>query len=81
MNILKESRIQSGLTQAQLATKSGLSQAYINELEKGKKINPSISVLSRLAQALGVPLSQLLKDEFKTDITPTQPDEVISSLG
>jgi hypothetical protein len=32
---------------------------YINELETGKKINPTIQILEKLAKALGVSIAEL----------------------
>jgi transcriptional regulator with XRE-family HTH domain len=75
MNKLRESRISQRITQAQLASLTGLSQAYINELEKGKKRNPTIAVLSRLGCALGIPLSQLLKNECRAGTSAKIPED------
>lgn len=58
--VLKQLREAADLTQAQLARKAGVGQAYIAHLEAGKKQNPSLAVLQRLAKALGVPLTALL---------------------
>lgn len=58
-------RTQKSLTQAKLAQKCGLSQAYINELENGRKTNPSVEVLKRLADALDVPVSVLFYESEK----------------
>ena len=44
-------RIREGLTQDELAEKSGISQADISRLEKGTR-NPSIALLKRLAEAM-----------------------------
>lgn len=44
-------RIREGLTQVELAEKSGISQADISRLEKGTR-NPSIALLKRLAEAM-----------------------------
>ena len=63
MNKIKEARLKRRLTQKQLSEKSGLSQAYINELENRRKINPSIIVLDKLAAGLGVSLTEILEDE------------------
>ncbi len=63
MKRLKAVRLQQGLTQQQLSIRSGLSQAYINELENGRKINPSIIVLDKLAAGLKVSVTELLEDE------------------
>ena len=63
MNKIKAARLKKNLTQKQLSERTGLSQAYINELENGKKVNPSIIVLDKLAAALGVCLTEILEDE------------------
>lgn len=49
-----------GLTQVELSRLSGVAQTIISELEKGENINPTWSVLSRIAQVLGVRPDQLL---------------------
>ena len=42
----------AGLTQEQLAGRSGLSQQYLSDLERGK-LNPTVLTLYELAEALG----------------------------
>lgn len=46
-------RHERGLTQEQVAERSGLSQQYLSDLERGRR-NPTIITLYELAQALGV---------------------------
>lgn len=46
-------RLERGLTQEQLAERSGFAQQYISDLERGKR-NPTIVSIYELAQALGV---------------------------
>ena len=46
-------RSASGLTQEQFAEKSGFTQQYISDLERGRR-NPTVLSLFQLAQALGV---------------------------
>lgn len=46
-------RAQRGLTQEQVAEKSGFSQQYISGLEQGRR-NPTVVTLFELAHALGV---------------------------
>jgi len=58
--MLKGIRETQGLTQVQLAGKAKVTQAYIAQLESGDKKNPSLDILKRLAQALGVPVTELL---------------------
>jgi putative transcriptional regulator len=60
-NKIKILRKKKKLTQKGLAQKTGLSQAYINELENGKKTNPTYEVLQKIAQALEVPISDILE--------------------
>ena len=55
-NAILAARAQAGLSQIQLAAKSGIDQADISKIERGLA-NPSISTLERLAQALGGSLS------------------------
>jgi transcriptional regulator with XRE-family HTH domain len=54
-------REKKGLTQDELARRVGVTKAYISLLESGTRTNPSLDVLRRLAKALGVPLTKLLK--------------------
>lgn len=53
-------RKRQGLTQEQVAERSGFSQQYLSGLERGKR-NPTIVSLYELAQALGVPYLELLR--------------------
>ena len=48
-----DARKASGLTQKQLAEKSGIAQADISRLERGNA-NPSLRTLRRLAQGMGM---------------------------
>jgi HTH-type transcriptional regulator, competence development regulator len=49
------------MTQAELARKAELTEAYVSQLLQGKRKNPSLAVLKRLAKALGVPVTDLLQ--------------------
>jgi XRE family transcriptional regulator, master regulator for biofilm formation len=59
--MLKTLREEKGLSQRDLADKAKVTGAYVAMLETGKKKNPSIAVLQRLAKALGVPVTELLE--------------------
>lgn len=50
---LRRIRLKAGLTQEELAVKSGYSQQYLSGLEKGLR-NPTIITIFELAVALGV---------------------------
>lgn len=47
-------RNQQGLTLQQVSERSDLAIGYISQLEKGAKVNPTLSALERLAEALHV---------------------------
>ena len=53
-------REQRGLTQEALADLSGLHPTYISGIERGKR-NVSLANIRRLATALGVSLSELVR--------------------
>jgi transcriptional regulator with XRE-family HTH domain len=56
---VREARLAAGMTQEELAERSGFSQQYISGLERGKR-NPTIVSVYELAQALGVRHEQLV---------------------
>ena len=49
------------LTQVELAAQAHLSQGYLAALEGGRKANPSLETLKKLAKALHVPVTELLE--------------------
>ena len=57
-----EGRGEAGLTQEQLAERSGFSQQYISKLEKGER-NPTVVTLYELAQGLGVSHVELVRED------------------
>ncbi len=62
---IKQLRTQKGLTLEQLAKRIGCSKSYISQLEKGVTA-PSVSMLAKLAEALGFPVS----DFFLSPVAP-----------
>lgn len=59
---MRRLRENSGLTQEELALKSGLSQGYVNQLESGKRRYTQKS-LELIANALSVPVRELFREE------------------
>ena len=57
--VLREARLAADLTQEALSFKAGLDRTYISQLENDHK-SPTLDVLFRLSEALGVPASQLI---------------------
>jgi transcriptional regulator with XRE-family HTH domain len=58
---LRECRSASGLTQAEMAAKSGLHRTFIGSVERGER-NLSILNLRELARVLRTPIAALLND-------------------
>jgi transcriptional regulator with XRE-family HTH domain len=62
---VRYAREQLGLTTQLLASKAGISQPYISEIENGNK-NPSAKTIMKLAAALNVPGEFLLRNDVRT---------------
>ena len=59
---LRELRMAAGLTQAELARRTGIHRPNIARVEAGRH-TPSLDTLSRLATAIGVPTTRVLSGE------------------
>lgn len=59
MNV-KRLRAQRGLTQAELAKKTKVTQAFIAQLETGVEDNPTLDTVRRLAKALNTTVGKLV---------------------
>ena len=59
---IRRLRLKAGLTQEELALKSGLSQGYINQIESGKR-NFTQKSLELVADALSVSIVELFREE------------------
>ena len=55
---VRELRRIKGLSQEELAFKSGVHRTYLGSIERGER-NPSLKNIAAIAKALGVTLSQL----------------------
>lgn len=58
---LRDLRKAAGLTQEQLAMKAGLERAYVSSAETGRR-NATLTTLYQLASALGIDVSDLVRD-------------------
>jgi transcriptional regulator with XRE-family HTH domain len=50
---IRSLREAQGLSRAELARRTGLSQIYLRKLEAGDKTSPTLPVLTKIAKALG----------------------------
>ena len=62
---LKQLRKEKKISQKELAELSGLSISYIQQIESGKKNNPSLEALTAIAKVLDTPMYHLLDDSMK----------------
>ncbi|CAA9452388.1 MAG: Transcriptional regulator, Xre-family with cupin domain, partial [uncultured Rubrobacteraceae bacterium] len=60
-------RRERGLTLEELAGRSGVSRAMISKLERGEK-NPTLVVAAKVAEGLGITLSQLMGIEERREV-------------
>src|SRR4051812_21714336 len=64
---MKDLRRERGLTLEELAEYSGVSRAMISKVERGEK-NPTLVVAAKVAEGLGVTLSELLGVEERREV-------------
>jgi len=57
---LKKLRLKKNMSQVDLATALNVDRAYISNIENGR-MNPTLSTLEKIAGALGVSTSELVK--------------------
>src|ERR1700730_18705510 len=55
-------RLQKGLSQGDIEKKTGLLRCYLSRLENGHAV-PSLDTLSKIAQALDLPISQFFAED------------------
>jgi transcriptional regulator with XRE-family HTH domain len=59
---IRTQRLQKGLSQGDIEKKTGLLRCYLSRVENGHTV-PSLDTLSKIAQALDLPISQFFADE------------------
>ncbi len=58
---IRELRIEKGLTQEKLAELADVDPKTVIQIEGGKRKNPTLNTLSKMADIFGVSLDKLLK--------------------
>ena len=59
--IIRAHRLQRGLSQGDIEKKTGLLRCYLSRVENGHSV-PSLDTLSKIAQALDLPIAQFFAD-------------------
>lgn len=57
---LQRLRRERGLSQEELAHRANIHQTYLSGVEQGER-NPSVNVLQRVAEALGIDIGELVR--------------------
>ena len=74
---LREARLRSGYVIDDIAAMSGMSRAYISQVETGKA-SPSLQTVEKLADALKIPMATLfVDDDFGVRVTRSSERQVI----
>lgn len=66
---IKHIRLEKGVSQSELSSKTGISVSYLNEIEKGKK-HPKPSKIAALADALGVSYDDVVSLKLTNKLAP-----------
>lgn len=61
---VREKRVAAGLTQEELADRCGIDRSYMGGVERGER-NPTLSVIERISEGLGVTLAELFSYSTK----------------
>lgn len=67
---MKRLWVMLGLSQERLANDAGVDRSYVSRLERRLE-NPTLSILDRLADTLGVHASELLRQPNEDEAAPT----------
>lgn len=76
---VRETRARRGMTRKILARDSGVSERYLAQLESGQG-NASVLVLSQIAQALNLPVADLLRDKNDQSVELTLIQQLLKRL-
>lgn len=66
-------------SQEELARQAAMEQPQVSQIETGRVLQPSIGVFNRLATALGVPVSDLLRAAGMNEPRP-DPDDPLAEI-
>ena len=73
-SLIKRLRIARALSQRALAARAGVTNPYIAQLETGQRGNPTVLIATRLAAALGVPVTELIDCVMKDGAQAAAPE-------
>ena len=65
--VIKQLRESKNISQYKLSQMTDISRTYLRNLENNKKCNPTLGILSLIAQALEVRISDLFYEDLQID--------------
>jgi transcriptional regulator with XRE-family HTH domain len=65
--LIEEYRKFMNLTEEELADKAGISQGFLNDIERGRS-TPTLFTLDKISKALKISIGALIKSEFEDNI-------------
>ena len=77
---IKQVRLRQQKTQQQIADECGISKSLLSKIENGQT-SSAVATLSRISDALGIPLSWVLDDHPETDIVLLPKDKRQYKIG
>lgn len=63
-NLVRDARLKAGLSQFDLAMKTGINPTIISQVENGRRY-PSLHTATAISQALGISLDEMTKQTSK----------------
>ena len=66
-NRIKQLRLLKGYSINALSEKTGVSKSYLSYIERGIQKNPSLQILSKLANSLGTTVEDLLEEDHNNN--------------
>ena len=61
---LARARVKAGISQGELAIRTGISRSTLQRLESGKTTNPTLQSLVKIAVVLGIGLEEIVEDRW-----------------
>ncbi|MCH5460817.1 helix-turn-helix transcriptional regulator [Bacillus thuringiensis] len=59
---IRETRLEKGWTQLELAKKSGVPQPTLSQIESGERKYPTYQNIKKIAEALGIKTEELMEE-------------------
>jgi transcriptional regulator with XRE-family HTH domain len=76
---IKRIRMQKGISQIELSLRADLSQSFLANLEKGKKL-PSVMTIIKIADALEVDPKEFFSEKINSETKQQIKDRIINLL-